>query len=62
MLEENQWHIRQADPDRYRKIIRKENRTSFRLMTVTGCVLSVFNLITQIVITDSGCPFSAAAS
>ena len=56
MSEENQWLIRQADPDRYREILRKENRISFRLMTVTGCVLSVFNLITRIVITGFGMP------
>ena len=56
MLEKNQWIIRQADLDRYQDIIRKENRTAFRLMTVTGCVLSVFNLITQIVITGFGMP------
>lgn len=56
MLEKGQWIIRQADLDRYEEIIRKENRTSFRLMTVTGWVLSVFNLITQIVITGFGMP------
>ena len=56
MLEKNQWLIRQADLDRYKEIIRKENRTSFRLMTVTGCILSVFNLITQIVVSGFGMP------
>ena len=56
MLEKNQWLIRQADLDRYKGMIRRENRTAFRLMTVTGCVLSVFNLITQIVITGFGMP------
>lgn len=56
MLEKNQWIIRQADLDRYKDQIRQENRTSFRLMTVTGCILSVFNLITQIVITGFGMP------
>ncbi len=56
MLERHQWIIRQADLDRYQDIIRKENRTAFRLMTVTGCVLSVFNLVTQIVISGFGMP------
>ena len=56
MLEKNQWIIRQADLDRYQDAIRQENRTAFRLMTVTGCVLSVFNMITQIVITGFGMP------
>lgn len=56
MLEKNQWVIRRADLERYQDIIRKENRTSFRLMTVTGFVLSVFNLVTQIVMTGFGMP------
>lgn len=56
MLEKNQWIIHQADLDRYKGMIRQENRTAFRLMTVTGCVLSIFNLITQIVITGFGMP------
>lgn len=56
MLETNQWIIRHADLERYHDIIRKDNRTAFRLMTVTGCVLSVFNLVTQIVITGFGMP------
>ena len=56
MLEKNQWVIHQADIDRYKGMIRQENRTAFRLMTVTGCVLSVFNLITQIVVTGFGMP------
>lgn len=56
MAEKNQWLIRQADLDRYRDTIRRENRTAFRLMTVIGFVLSVFNLITQIVITGFGMP------
>ena len=56
MLEKNQWIIHQADIDRYKGMIRQENRTAFRLMTVTGCVLSVFNLITQIVVTGFGMP------
>ena len=54
MLEKDQWIIHQADLDRYKGMIRQENRTAFRLMTVTGCVLSIFNLITQIVITGFG--------
>ena len=56
MLEKNQWIIHQADIDRYKGMIRQENRTAFRLMTVTGCVLSVFNLITQIVVSGFGMP------
>lgn len=56
MLEKDQWIIHQADLDRYKGMIRQENRTAFRLMTVTGCVLSIFNLITQIVITGFGMP------
>lgn len=56
MLEKNQWIIRRADLDRYQELIQKENRTSFRLMTITGWVLSLFNLATQIVITGFGMP------
>ena len=55
-MEKNQWIIRQADLDRYEDLIRRENRTAFRLMTVTGCILSVFNLITQMVTTGFGMP------
>ena len=56
MLEKNQWIIRQADLDRYEDLIRRENRTAFRLMIVTGCILSVFNLITQMATTGFGMP------
>ena len=56
MLEKNQWIIRQADLDCYQDLIRRDNRTAFRLMTVTGCILSIFNLITQMVITGYGMP------
>lgn len=56
MLKKDQWLIRQADLDNCADMIRRENRTAFRVMAVTGCVLSVFNLITQIVITGFGMP------
>ena len=56
MSGKNQWIIRQSDLDMYQNQIRQENRTSFRMMTVTGCILSVFNLITQIVMTGYGMP------
>ena len=56
MLEKNQWVIRRADLNRYSDMIRRENRTAFRLMTVTGCILSVFNMITQIAVTGFGMP------
>ena len=56
MPEKNQWVIRQADLDQHKDMIRKENRTAFRLMTVAGCVLSVFNLITQIAVNGFGMP------
>ena len=56
MAEKTQWIIRRADLDRYSEAIRRDNRTAFRLMTVSGCILSVFNLVTQIVITGFGMP------
>lgn len=56
MLEKKQWIIHKADIDRYKGMIWQENRTAFRLMTVTGCVLSIFNLITQIVVSGFGMP------
>ena len=61
MSEKNQWLIRRADLERYRGMILQENRTAFRLMAVTGCVLSVFNLITQIVVTGFGMPIFRSA-
>ena len=56
MLKKDQWLIRQADLDNCADMICRENRTAFRVMAMTGCVLSVFNLITQIVITGFGMP------
>ena len=55
-MKKNRWSIRQEDLDRCGDMIRQENRIAFRLMTVTGCVLSVFNLITQIAVTGFGMP------
>ena len=56
MAEKTQWIIRREDLDRYSEAIQRDNRTAFRLMTVSGCILSVFNLVTQIVITGFGMP------
>ena len=56
-MQKIQWLIRQEDLDRFRDVIRRENRTSLRLMAVTGCILSVVNMATQMVATGYSMSF-----
>ena len=56
MKEEKSRLIRQSDLDRFRDRIRLENRSAFRMMTVTGFLLSIFNLATQMIVTGMEMP------
>ena len=48
--------MRTPDLERYGEEIRRENRNIFRLMAASGCVLSMFNFLTQMVVTGFAMP------
>ena len=50
------YFVQQADLDRCQPVIYKENRESFRLMANIGILISLINLITQMVVTRSTMP------
>ena len=56
MIEKKQKLIRQEDLEQCREAIRRDNRSLFRVFAVSGCVLSLANLVTQMVVTGYGMP------
>lgn len=50
------YFVRQEDLDRCQSVIFRENRESFRMMAIIGIMISLFNMITQMVVTHSTMP------